>query len=450
MVRVAMRMAHESGTVIGAAMTENGSNQDKPHALNPFEMVGGAMAFATGAVADAAGQGAKVAAAGAKQAHQMFGGEYGDEFEGTVRDEDGQYAIPDPLLDDKEIKEIDDLTERYKRLVAPGPLQKMGKSIADAAPQQVKDAAGMIGGAVADTFNGLTEQELIANALKVAVEGFGKLEEQAAKTTVGRDYVLQRIDAGKQSEKVSELDEICLLRSYDVAKVVADERLQHMGIAFAEGGGTGAAGFWGLPANLALSMLIYFRAVQSVAMFYGYDVKGDPAEMEIAGYVFSKSMSPYDDGSKAANDYVGKLLMYAETAAVKRAAKGGWQAMAEAGGAALLLAQMRATANKAAQKALEKSGEKALESNIFRNVFKEIGSKLTLKTISKAVPVVGAGFGAFFDTAQMSRVLDFADFFYHKRFILEKPERIGELTGVKMLPVTDEVGDVPISVDDAQ
>lgn len=40
-----------------------------------------------------------------------------------------------------------------------------------------------------------------------------------------------------------------------------------------EGGGTGAFGFWGLPFNLVLSTFLYFRAVQSIAMFYGYDVK---------------------------------------------------------------------------------------------------------------------------------------------------------------------------------
>ena len=39
------------------------------------------------------------------------------------------------------------------------------------------------------------------------------------------------------------------------------------------------------------------------------------------------------------------------------------------------------------------------------------------------VPVIGAGFGALFDTAQMKRILDFADLFYHKRFIVEKDQR---------------------------
>ena len=65
-----------------------------------------------------------------------------------------------------------------------------------------------------------------------------------------------------------------------------------MGIALVEGGGTGAAGFWGLPANLALSMFIYFCVVQSVAMFYGYDVKDGPTgELDIASEVFQGALA---------------------------------------------------------------------------------------------------------------------------------------------------------------
>ena len=355
----------------------------------------------------------------------MFGGELGDEFEGNLKDADGKYIIPDPLLDARELDEIDALAKRYERLVAPSPLRRAGRSIAEAVPQQMKDAARA-------AFNGLSKQELIAGAIAFAADGFSRLEEQAAKTMVSREYVLQRINAGKQHEKVSKLREICLMRSYEVAKIAADERLQHMGIAFAEGGSTGAAGFWGIPANLALSMLIYFRAVQYVAMFYGYDVKDDPSELVIAGEVFVQSISSGGDGAKTTNTYVGKVLAYAEGAAMKKAANKGWQAMAEAGGAALLVTQMRAMASKAAQKALDKSGQKALEGGVFKNVLKQIGDRLTLKSIGKMVPVLGAGFGALFDTAQMNQVLDFADIFYHKRFILEKPERVSEISGVEM------------------
>ena len=85
---------------------------------------------------------------------------------------------------------------------------------------------------------------------------------------------------------MSSLDEICLLRSYDVAKAANKTYGQHMGAAAVEGGATGAVGFWGIPTNFALSMLVYFRAVQSVAMMYGYDVKEDPDELMIAGQVF--------------------------------------------------------------------------------------------------------------------------------------------------------------------
>lgn len=379
--------------------------------------------------AKAAVAGAAAAAAGAKQVHQAFGGEYGDTFEGNVRDEAGNVIVPEPLVDEYELKKQDEITERYQKLVDESKIQKLGKKVVEAAPKQLKDAAKNIGGAVGETLNGLTKQQLIADALKTAAEGFSTFEEQAAKATLGREYVLQRVNAGKQEEKVSDLDEICLLRAYDISKVVGNEKFFHVGLAAIEGGGTGAAGFAGLPANLVLSMLVYFRAVQSVAMFYGYDVKNDPDELVIAGDVFSKAMAPAGTDVNADVSYVGKVLLFAEAAGVQQAAKKGWQAMAEAGGAALLLAQMRETANAAAKKALAKAGQKSLEEGIFTNVFKQVGRELTLKSIGKMVPVIGAGFGALIDSAQMRRVIEFADLFYCKRFIMEKPERVKKLCG---------------------
>ena len=103
--------------------------------------------------------------------------------------------------------------------------------------------------------------------------------------------------------------------------------------------------------------------------------------------------------------------------------------MVEKGGAALAIAQMRALANKAAQKALENGGKKAIEAGVFKKTLAQIGQKLTLKNVGRLVPVVGAGFGAFFDTAQMNSILDFVDLFYHKRFIVEKEQRVQRLTG---------------------
>lgn len=46
---------------------------------------------------------------------------------------------------------------------------------------------------------------------------------------------------------------------------------------------------------------------------------------------------------------------------------------------------------------------------VFKEAFEQIGRKLTLKTVQKAVPVVSAVFGALIDTAQMNKVLEYAD-----------------------------------------
>jgi hypothetical protein len=391
--------------------------------------VGDAANGVAGAVAGAASAGAKAFANDARQVHQSFGGEYGEEFEGNLRDDAGRYVMPDPIVDEREYLELDSLTQRYEELVSPGPLAKAVGMVADAAPDAVKRLAGQAGDAARETFRGLTEQELVAQALQRAAEGFDILEQQAARMTVGREFALRAINAGTQGEKVSSLDEVCMLRSYDVAKAASGTYGQHMGTAAVEGGATGAAGFWGIPANFALSMLVYFRAVQSVAMMYGYDVKGDPGELVIAGQVFSSSMSPSSQ-TDASVDYVGKVLLFAGSASVRQAAKKGWTAMIQEGGAALVIAQMRGLANKAAQKALVKNGAKELENSIFRNVLRQVGMKMSLKNVVRIVPLFGAGVGLLFDTAQMDRVIKFADIFYHKRFIMEKPQRVRLLTGI--------------------
>ena len=112
--------------------------------------------------------------------------------------------------------------------------------------------------------------------------------------------------------------------------------------------------------------------------------------------------------------------------------------MVEQGGAALAIAQIRALANGAARKAVENGGKKALEAGVFKKALTQIGQKMTLETVGKMVPVIGAGFGALFDTAQMKRILDFADLFYHKRFIIEKDQRARDLVERKPEPLASE------------
>lgn len=330
--------------------------------------------------------------------------------------------IPDLIVDEKEEEMLVSLSERYEKFIKPGVIAKIGKKAGELVPEKVKQFGKDVG-------TSISEKELYMQVMNVMADGFKIIEEQAAKCTISEKQILKNIN--KNSEyNIDSLNEICLVRSYDISKLVNNYKNWDILTATVEGAGTGAFGFAGLPFNIALSTFLYFRAVQSVAMYYGYDVKNDNAELIIASEVFTNSLSPNDDVNNANVNMVGKIMVMSQLTAIKQTASKGWSKMIEKGGIPLLLAQMRALANKAAQKALEKAGKAGLEKSVFREAFEQVGKKLTLKSLGgKGVPIAGAIIGGLMDTSQMKRVLDYADIFYHKRFILEKEMRIDKLTG---------------------
>ncbi len=333
-----------------------------------------------------------------------------------------KYIIPDPILDKKEFLLIDSLTERYNKLAEPGMLVKIGQKASDIVPVKLKEWTSEIG-------NTITQQELYMNMMNVIGQGFKTLEEQVAKFAISENQIISKINSNS-SNSISSIEEICLNRSYDIAKAVNSYKNQDIIAAVIEGGGTSAFGFWGLPFNIVLSTFLYFRAVQSIAMFYGYDVRNDAAELVIASEVFTNALSPMqNDSNSEITNIIGKIMLMSQASIVKQTAKRTWTDMATRGGMPLLLTQMRALANKWAKKALEKAGEKGLENSIFREAFELIGKKLSLKVVGKAVPVISAAIGALIDTSQMKKVLEYADVFYQKRFILEKEKRVLVLTG---------------------
>ena len=266
--------------------------------------------------------------------------------------------------------------------------------------------------------------------MKVVGEGFHILEKQAARMSISETAIVKQVNKSIKENEITSLEEVCLARGYDISKAVEAYKRQDLLWALAEGGTTGYFGFAGLPFNLVLSIFLYYRAVQSVAMFYGYDVKNDSAELVIASEVFMNALSPSSSGSDEMSSIIGKVMLMTEITAVKQTAKKTWSDMAARGGIGLLLTQMRALAYKSAQKALEKVGQKGLENSLFREIFEQIGKKLSKKALGKAIPVAGAVIGALFDTAQMNTVLEYADVFYNKRYILEKEARINALLGV--------------------
>lgn len=104
-------------------------------------------------------------------------------------------------------------------------------------------------------------------------------------------------------------------------------------------------------------------------MFYGYDVKNYSTELVIASEVFTNALSPStSDANNEATNIIGKIMLMSQAAVVKQTAKKTWTDMAARGGIPLLLAQMK-------------------------------------------------------------KVLEYADIFYQKRFIVEKESRIYNLIG---------------------
>lgn len=339
------------------------------------------------------------------------------------------FELPNPIVNKLEEEALDILTERYNKLMEPSKIFELGSKAGKIVPQKIKELGHNISLSI-------SEKELYIQMMNVIATGFKAIEEQAAKFSISEKQILNKVNQYSQNNSIKALNEICLVRSYELSKLVSKYKGQDILKAVIEGGGTGVLGFWGLPFNIVLSTFLYYRAVQSIAMFYGYDVKNDSAELVIASQVFTNALSPAsNDVNNEVTNIISKIMVMSQAAVVKQTAKKTWTDMAARGGMPLLLTQIRALANKAAEKALQNVSAKGLENSLFKEAFEQIGRKLTLKTIGRAVPVVSAAIGALLDTAQMKRVLEFADIFYQKRFILEKENRICNLIGDEIIDV---------------
>ena len=333
-------------------------------------------------------------------------------------DEKKSFRIPVPMVNQREVETLDVLTRRYEKMMKPSSIAKLGKKAGEIIPESLKKFGVNLTEAV-------SEQMIIKQAIELVGEAFQSIQAQAAKYSVSQKNIVDKVNLSVLRYDITELNQICFARSYEVAKAVNGYKSQDALTAFVGGGITGAVGFWGLPFSIALSTYLFYRAVQSIAMFYGYDVKNDSGEMMIASEVFASALSPStSESNNELSGPIAKFMLFGKVAAIEQTVKKGWAAMAEHGGEALLLTQIRALANAAAKKALEKTGKANLEQHLFKESLEQIGQKLTQKTIQNSLWIFSAAVGAFIDTAQMNRVLEYADIFYHKRFIIEKEARV--------------------------
>ena len=329
-------------------------------------------------------------------------------------------TVPNPVLDNREIDKIDILTKEYEKFHEPGiiskSLNKIGDSISLVIPEKIKHE-------LSSMTQGISESDLMKQALGVVAKGFTELETRVAKLTVSKQTVVKRIS--KVDAKITCYEDVCLARGYDIEAALNLKDMEDIIYAAVQGGTTGFFGFPAIPVNIVLSTLLYFRAVQNIALHYGYDVKNDMGEMEIASVITMQALSPnMESGVGTLSSMIGKMMIMTNTTALRQGLNKTYGEMINKGGIQLLFVQIRSLANNAAKKALDKAGKKGLEKTVYSEMLEQLGKQLPRKVGKLSVPVIGGFIGALFDTAYMARVLKYAKIVYHKRYLFEKEQRI--------------------------
>jgi hypothetical protein len=332
-----------------------------------------------------------------------------------------KFIAPSPILDGREEQRLISLTADYQKFIAPGRISKaIGRArdaIVQITPEKFKKLSG-------DAFNAASEHAVIQKAMAVAGKGLGVLGNQSAqRLVVSAEGVVQTLS--RPEHPLTSYRHICGLRSYTVEEIVKSKGFQHRALAFLEGGITGAPGLVGIPFNIALSFLLFFRATQSIAMYYGYDVKREPSELEAAAQITLECLAPGTAaGEESFSGLIAKMMAVGELSALNASLSKTYAQMIGKKGFSLFYVQFRALANKAAEKALKKAGEKGIEAGIYKNLLEQVAKQVPKATAQRAIPLISGFIGAGVDSYVMHRILIGANLVYHKRFIVEKADRI--------------------------
>ena len=330
-------------------------------------------------------------------------------------------TYPKPILDAREEALLTALQKEFEAFTKPGVISRSFDKLTSSAGRIVP---AFVKKAFSDTQSSVSEWEMIQKTLEWAEKGFHKLTEHASRLTVSKQDVVEKLST--RGPAITTFEEVCLFRSYDIEAVIEDKTYRDILLAAVEGAATGAFGFIGLPFNLALSFFLYFRAAQSVALHYGYDVKHDPRELQFAAEVTLQCLDPNFSGS-GLGGFIGKMMLAAEVTALRQALGKTYAEMARRGGSALLYVQIRALANKAAKTALEKAGQEGIEAGVFKTLLAQMAKRMPKEAGKKGVIGLGALIGGLSDAYLMSRVLRGAKLIYHKRYLFEKERRISLL-----------------------
>lgn len=327
-------------------------------------------------------------------------------------------------LNSKEEKRFKEITKQWENFTKPGlvetNLKNITKKVDKYIPKKVKEK-------LPEYIDKALSSNIIAKVLKISAKGYLGLGKNVSRYTLSKKRIEK--DIKKITGTTYTFSEFSNIKSYELEKIVTNNKIKKQLTAMVEGGVTGFFGYWGIPFNIAFSMLMYYRTVQYIALAYGFDAINEPQEMEIASEVLINCMSPNIDSTGAsAGAYIARSMFCTEMSSLASslAGKKTFEEMAKKGGAQLFYTQIRALAHKSAQKGLEKAGEKGIQNSILRKLLEQVAKKLPKQFAGKAVPVLGAFVGAGFDTFYTNRILTGANLQYHKRFLIEKSKNVSQ------------------------
>ncbi|MCH7926891.1 MAG: EcsC family protein [Candidatus Dadabacteria bacterium] len=224
-------------------------------------------------------------------------------------------------------------------------------------------------------------QNQVIDAIGKSVEGVIKVTNDASQWTVRPDSIMKEFN--KRGYKLRTLKGIKRIKLEEIDKIVGWLDAKYKGIATLEGGTTGAAGLFGIPADVVAIIALNFRAVGEYATYYGYDISTQQERL-FALNVLGLASSPSDAAKEVA------------------------------------LAQLVKIASDVAKKRTWKELEQHLFVQITRNIAKAVGIRLTKAKLAQFIPYIGAVFGAGFNAYYTSKVCEAAYYLYRERFLAEK------------------------------
>ena len=277
---------------------------------------------------------------------------------------------------------------------APGRVRTRARAVAAKVTRRAQEGVHAIPGG-----------ESFLEAFGTALSGLTDWSSEAAATTVPRERIVRRLQ--KRGLTVNGLSDLRTVELRDLDRHRPRTKLAYTSTLAVEGaaagfaisggtalaaGGVVAGGVAAAPgAALVVGALVTDtaavlvgaqRAVSHIAAWYGYDTR-DPAER-----LFALGVLGYGTASAA-----GRAAAYGELSRLTQA-----------------------LARRAAWRQLDNS----VVTQIVKRVFGLLGLRLTQRTLSKAIPVVGVVTGAGLNAWTIQRVHDAADLLYRERWLMDR------------------------------